>query len=187
MGFGGALFAVTAATAVSQISQGYAQKSENDYNATLLQGKANLIDTASDIEQGQITRAAGKDLSSDVAKVAKQGTGLSGSALAVMMNSQRQFEIDKAISKLNYTMESNYTRGQADAQSRAGKAAVRSGYSGAFSSLLQGATNYAMYKMPTGHTTFDTGSQATSADPLALKNYGGGTAPYKAPKMSIFR
>lgn len=175
MGFAGAIFAVSAATAVSQISQGYAQKSEANYNATLLEGKANLIDVQSSIEQGQITRQAGQAMSTSVATVAKQGTGLSGSALAVMLNTQKQYEIDKTISKFNYDQEKNYTMAEADAQRRAGKAAVRGGYANAFSSLLQGATTYAMYKIPTSKTTFDSGGSFSN------------TAPYKKPNLQTLR
>lgn len=175
MGFSGALFAVTAATAVSQISQGYAQKSEAKYNATLLEGKANLIDVQAGIEEGQITRQAGQTMSSSVATVAKQGTGLSGSALAVMLNTQRQFEIDKTISKFNYAQEKNYTLSQADAQRRAGKAAVRGGYTSAFSSLLQGASNYGMYKYPSAKTSFDSGGSFSN------------TAPHKTPTKRDLR
>lgn len=182
MGFGGAIFAVTAASAVSQISQGYAQKAENNYNATLLEGKANLIDVQSDIERGQISRQAGQVASTSVANIGKQGIGLTGSALAVMVNTQKQYENDKILSDLNYKMEKNYTLSQADAQRRAGKTAVRSGYSGAFSSLLQGAANYASYKIPTGKTTFS--SVTPSDNPLRV---GGNIAPYSVPKMSIFR
>lgn len=182
MGFGGAIFAVTAATAVSQISQGYAQKAESNYNASILEGQGKLIDVQSDIQNGQITRQAGQTLSTSIADVAKQGTGLSGSAMAVMLNTQKQYEIDKAISKLNFSMDKNYVNAQADAQRRAGSAAVRSGYTSAFSSLLQGASSYAMYKIPKGGTTtFD----ANTKQPLEA--FGGGTAPYTLPKMSIFR
>lgn len=187
MGFGGAMFATSAASAVTQIGSGYAQQSENDYNATVLEGKANLIDEQSNIERGQITRAAGESASTSIADIAKSGTGLSGSALAVMLGTQRQYDIDKSISDLNHTMDKNYTLQQADAQRRAGSAAVRSGYAGAFSSLLQGASNYAMYKIPTGKTTFDSTSSPSASDPLALKSFGGGTTPYTVPKMSIFR
>lgn len=183
MGFSGAIFATTAATAVSSISQGYAQKAENDYNASLLEGKAKLIDVQSSIAEGNITREAGHAMSTSVATVAKQGTGLSGSSLAVMLNTQKQYEVDKAISNLNYTMEKNYTMGQADQQRRAGTAAVKSGYASAFSSLLQGATTYAMYKMPTGKTTFEANNN--QQNPLAA--FGGVTKPYTMPKMSIFR
>lgn len=180
MGFGGALFAVSAATAVSQISQGYAQKSENDYNATLLEGKAKIIGAQKEIESGRYDRLKGQYLSKGVSTVAGQGRGLNGSALAVMLNAQTQINIDQAISNFNYDQEKNYTNAQADQQRRAGKAAVNSGYANAFSTLLQGTTNYAMYKMPTKSTTFDYSTKQP------LDAFGGGTKPYTKPNMKIF-
>ena len=167
IGTAGALFALSAVSAVSQISQGYAQKAENKYNATLLEGQANMIDAQSEIEQGQYQRLKGTYMSKSVASVAGSGIGLSGSAMAVITETQRQIGIDQAISKFNYAQDKNYTLAQAGAQRRAGKNAVRAGYSGAFSSLLQGASNYAMYRSgPTSNvrnvrnsTSFDFSTQ----------------------------
>ena len=184
MGFGGAMFAVSAASAVSQISQGYAQKAESDYNATLLEGKANIINEKASIEQGQLTREGGQYMSKSVATAAKQGIGLSGSALAVMLNTQTQVNIDKTISQFNYDQERNYTLAEADAQRRAGKSAVRSGYAGAFSELLKGASTYAMYKF-SPKTTFDT--LTVNKQQNALQAFGGGVKPYTPPKMSILK
>ncbi len=105
-----------------------------------------------------------------------------------MINAQTQIGIDQAIAKYNSTNESNYTRAgaaeqtrsaglQADQYRRGGKLAVRGGYTGAFSSLLQGATSYAMYKMPAAKsTTFDFSTKIPS-----------NTAPYRTPNMSSFR
>lgn len=152
MGFGGAMLAMSAVQGVSQISQGYAQKAENNFNAKLLEGKANLIDTQSEIEQGQYQRLKGQYMSKSVANVAKAGIGLQGSALAVMLDAQTQINIDQSIAKFNAEQEKNYTKAQAAQQKRAGRQAVYSGYSNAFSILLGGASNYAMYKK----TSFDT-------------------------------
>lgn len=196
MGFGGALFAVAGAQAVSQIASGYAQNSEAQanasmvedtgrYNASLLQGKANLIDVQSDIEQGQYTRLKGQYASKSVANIAKQGIAPQGSAMAVMVNAQTQIGIDQAIAKFNSTTEKNYTIAeandatrtaslQADALRRSGSASVRSGYSGALSSLLQGTSNYLMYKVPK-NTTFDYSTRLPS-----------NTAPYRAPNTRMF-
>lgn len=176
MSLGGAIFAVTAAQAVSQISQGYAVNAESKtnasmvedtgrYNASVLEGKANLIDIQSEIEQGRYTRLKGQFLSKSMANVAKQGIAPQGSAAAVMVNAQTQINIDQAIAKFNSTNERNYTISaaneerrrasvQADALRRSGSAAIRSGYTGALSSLMQGGTNYLMYKMPKT-TSFD--------------------------------
>lgn len=205
MGFGGAIFAVTAAQSVSQIASGYAQQAEHkanadilrstgEYNASILEDKARLIDVQSSIDQGQYTRAAGRMAAQSTAAIAKQGTALEGSALAVMMRNETEINLDKAISKLNFDTDKNYTLAEAqqariqssiaaNREERAGKAAVRSGYSGAFSSMLQGATTYAMYKIPTGKTTFEVNNKQQNP----LEAFGGGTKPYVKPRMSIFR
>lgn len=148
MGFSGVMLALTAVSAVSQISQGYAQKSENQYNRTLLEGKANMIDAQSEIESGQYDRLKAQHMATSTANVAKAGIALEGSALAVITESQKQINVDQAISKLNYQQEKNYTNAEAQAQNRAGSQAVRSGYSGGLSTMLSGVSNYAMYNNP---------------------------------------
>lgn len=146
MGLGGVLFAGVAAQAVSQISQGYAQKAEDKYNATLLEGKANLIDQQEQIQSGQYDRQKSQVLSSSMAITAKNGLLPQGSALAVMLDAQTQINIDQAIGKFNLEQEKTRTIAEANAQRRAGSQAVNTGYSNAFSSVLTGASNYAMYK-----------------------------------------
>ncbi len=196
MGFGGAMFAVAGAQAVSQIAQGYAGNSEakanasmvedtGRYNASVLQGKASLIDIQSSIEQGQYTRLKGQYLSKSTASIAKQGITPEGSAMAVMLDAQTQINIDQSIAKFNSDTSKNYTiaeandairtsKLQADSLRRQGSASVRSGYAGAFSSMLQGGSNYLMYKLPKS-TTFDYSTTTPS-----------NTAPYTRPNMRLF-
>lgn len=153
MSLGGVLFAMSAVQAVSQISQGYAQKAESEYNATLLEGKADLIGVQKEIDSGRYDRLKGQYLSESIANTAASGIMPQGSALAVMLDAQTQIHIDQAISRFNYDTEQNYTRAEADTQRRAGKSAVRGGYTSAFSSMLNGAASYAMYKHKA--TSFD--------------------------------
>lgn len=198
MGFGGAMFATAGAQAVGQIAGGYSQKSEADanativennarYNAEILQEQANTIDASSNIEQGQYTRLKGQYLAKTTAAVAKQGVAFQGSAMAVALNTQTQISIDQAIAKFNSDTSKNQTiaasnqqsrdaQAQADALRRSGSQAVASGYSGAFSSLLQGGTSYLGYKYKVPKTTtFDYNAKAPS-----------NTASYSTPNMSIF-
>lgn len=146
MSVGGLLFAQSAMQAVSQIQQGYAQKAEAKYNSTLLEGKANLIEIQKQIESGQYNRLSAQYMSKSVAAVAGSGLMLSGSPLAVMLDTQKQIRKDQAIGQFNLEQEKQYTLEEANAYRRSGRQAVKSGYAGAFSSLLQGATSYAMYK-----------------------------------------
>lgn len=173
MGLGGVLFATAAAQAVTSISQGYAQKSENNYNATLLEGKANLIDEQGQIQSGQYDRLKGETLSTSMATVAKQGIAPQGSALAVMLNAQTQINIDQSIAAFNNQQDKNQTMAEAAAQRRAGSAAVNSGYSGAFSALLNGASTYATYKLPMNNSSFDYGKAPSN------------TAPFVKPKLNF--
>ncbi len=77
-----------------------------------------------------------------MAIVAKNGLQPSGSAMAVITATQTQMNIDKAINSFNIQQDINYTKAEADAQRRAGSAAVRSGYTGAFSALMKGSASY---------------------------------------------
>ncbi len=156
MPFSAALLAMSAVQAASQIGQGYAQKAESKYNATLLEGKANLIEAQSDITNAQYEKTKGKYLSASMVGIAKAGIMPNGSAAAVMLDTQTQIGIDQAISKVNYQQEKNYTLAQAGQQKRAGRQAVYSGYSNAFSTMLQAGSNYAMYNKKS--TTFDSNS-----------------------------
>lgn len=160
MGFGGLLFATTALQAVSQIGQGYAQKEEAKYNATVLEGQAGMIDVQKDIEYGQYQRLKGKTMSDSMVGIAGMGIMPQGSALAVMLDAQTQIGIDQAIGQFNFEREKNYKLAEASAERRRGRQAVYTGWSNAFSTALQGASNYAMYNglsnRPTTITTNST-------------------------------
>lgn len=153
MGFSGAMLAMSAVQATSQISQGYAQKAEAKFNASLLDQKAGLIDTQASIEYGQYQRLKAQNQATAVASTAKSGIAPQGSSLAYMIEAQRQISIDQAIGQFNFTQEKNYTKAQASAQRRAGKQAVYTGYSNALSTMMQAGSNYAMYNKR--DTTFD--------------------------------
>lgn len=159
MGFGGALLAMSAVSGISSISQGYAQKQEAKFNAAVLDNKANLIEEQKQIEFGQYQRLKGKYLSSSVVGAAGAGVALQGSPMAVMLDAQTQINIDQAIGQFNLEQEKQYTKAQASQQRRAGKQAVYSGYSNAFSTVLQGVSNYAMYNKKPKDTTFDSNTK----------------------------
>jgi hypothetical protein len=141
-----AILAYTAFQGVSQISQGYAQRAEANLNASLLQGKANLIDVQKDIEFGQYQRMKGKVASKTMTAIASAGIQPTGSAMAYLINTQAQIGIDQAIGQFNLEREKNYTLAQAAAEKRSGKRAVAAGYTNAFSTALQGAYTYSAYK-----------------------------------------
>lgn len=131
------MLALSAVQAVSQVSQGYAQKAEANANAALLRGKAGLIDIQKDIENGQYQRLKWQTLSSSMASVAGAGLMASGSAMAVMIDTQTQIGIDQAIGQFNFEQQKQYTLAEAEAMKRQGKAAVSAGWTNAFSTALQ--------------------------------------------------
>ncbi len=151
-----ALFALAAVQAVSQIQQGYAQKEESKYNATVKEGQANMIDLQGQIQQGQYDREKAQFLSKSTAQIGAAGIAPQGSAAAVMLNAQTQIGIDQAIAKFNNNQAKNYTLQEAGAFRRQGKAAVYSGYSNAFSTMMQAGSSFAMSSIGTPrNTTFD--------------------------------
>jgi len=160
MAFSGLLLAMSAVQAVSQIGQGYAQKAESEYNATLVEGKANLIDVQKDIEYGQYQRLKGQQMSTSMANIAKAGIMPQGSAMAVILNAQTQINIDQAIGQFNLEQQKRYTLAEAEALKRKGKQQAYSGYSSAFSTMLSGASDYAMYNKK---TSFDLSAGAKRA------------------------
>jgi len=146
MGLSGAMLALSAVQGIAAISQGFAQSAETRANASLYNQQAGLIQAQGDITQGQYTRQAGQILSTQTAEVAAKGIEPTGSAAAVMLDSQTQIHTDMAIAKFNNTMSINQSNAQAKALNQQAKAQVFSGFSSAFSDLLTGGADYYGYK-----------------------------------------
>ena len=138
--WGAAVLALTAVQAISSIKQGYDQKEESRYNADLLQGKAELVDVQKGIEFTQYERLKQKTWGTSMANTAAMGIQASGSALAVMLEAQKQIMIDQTIGQFNLEMSKRYTQAEKSSVERAGSRAVRQGYSNAFTSILSGVS-----------------------------------------------
>lgn len=148
MGWGAAMFAMSAVSAISQIGQGRSQQAEANYNADLVEQEAENLDIQKNIDYGRYQRLKGQYMATSVANVAGSGIALQGSALAVMIETQRQITEDQAIGQYNIEQEQNYKLNQAGSIRREGKQAKRTGYTNAFSTILGGASRYAMYENP---------------------------------------
>jgi hypothetical protein len=157
--------AASAVSAISSIQQGEAANREAKINAALLEGKAGLIDVQKGIQYAQDTRGMGQAMGTTMANIAASGVQAKGSPMAVLLDQQTQMGIDRAIGQFNLEQSKRYTMAEADAQRRAGKQAVKSGYMNAFSSVLQGASNYGYYK-----------GWGTAKPSLTTQNSGGGSA-----------
>lgn len=158
MSFGGVLLALSGVQAVMQIGQGKVAQAEANYNASLVEGKAQIIDVSAGISKGQDLRAMSRSMSTSMATTAAMGIRPSGSAMAAILDAQTQMQIDSAITQFNYKQEKNATMAEAGAISRSGKLAVQTARTNAFSTILQGVSNYGMYKYS---TTFDSVNKGT--------------------------
>jgi len=157
-------FATTALVALgvmqvgTSIASGYAQKKEADYNARLLEQSAGMYDFQSSLieknkqlEAYQINRQIGQVMGSSRAMTAGKGITLSGSPMAIMLDTYTQMEIDKRIGQSNYeiqkynvAVEKSRTLSQAEAYRRQGRNAVFAGYTNAFTQALQTGVNFGM-------------------------------------------
>lgn len=138
--------AASAVSAISSIQQGQAANSEAKINAALTEGKAGLIDVQKGIQYAQDTRGMGQAMGQTTANIAASGVQMKGSPMAVLLDQQTQMGIDRAIGQFNLEQQKRFTLAEADSIKRQGKQAVKTSYSNAFSSLLQGASKYGEYK-----------------------------------------
>ena len=145
MGFSGAMLALSAVKGIASIGQGYAQSGEDKYNASLFDQQAGLLKIQGDITQGQYRREASDLLSTQTADIAAKGLEPSGSAAAVMLDSQTQIETDMAIARFNTQMGVNRAGSQATLLRDKAKQSIYSGYSSAFTDMLSGASDYYLY------------------------------------------
>lgn len=145
-GFGAAMFANSAFQAITSIFEGYNQSKIAGYNAMVIESRGKLVDIKKSIEAGQYTRLAGSMMSKGVANIAGSGLGFGGSKMAVMLENQRQIEIDKAIGAFGFDIEKSDIQYSSSLERLKGKVAVQEGYANAFSSLMQGGSKYAQYK-----------------------------------------
>ena len=160
------------AQAATQVMDGMAAKTEADYNASIalsesrynaaiLHQKAGMIEDQKKLQAAQDNRAIRMVMGRTTAVTAAKGIQLSGSPMAIMIDTRTQLEMDKLIGQYNLDVqkygvisqaESVTRAGQTRAASyrRAGKTARTAGYVGALSTLYQTAA----------YTSFDTGKTA---------------------------
>jgi len=146
MGVAGTMMALGAVQGVAAIGEGFSKRAEAKYNAAVFETKAKMIDIQKDIEFAQYERLKGQFMSTSVASIADSGIEMSGSAVAVMVEAQRQINIDQAIGQFNLNQEKSYALSQARQAKKAGKRAVMQGFTNALVSGIGTATNYQMYK-----------------------------------------
>lgn len=160
MGFAtAALIGLGALQAGTSIVSGHIQSNEAKYNAKLLEATSGVFDVQSDLvekekqlELYRSNRLIGQVMGATRTMTAGKGLTLSGSPMAIMLDTYTQMEIDKRITqsnlemqKYNIAVEKSRTLSQAAAYRRAGKTALFGGYANAFTQALSLGANYAMY------------------------------------------
>jgi len=133
--------------AATSIASGYAASTEAKYNAKIKEQQASMIQAGADMAAYQADRAMGKVAGTTRARVAKSGLTMSGSPMAVLLDTQTQMELDKSIEQYNYQMQKNFATSQAEAYKREGKRALFGGYAGAFQQMMMTGLNVGMMRM----------------------------------------
>lgn len=140
------------------IMTGKVQKAQADYNAVIMEGKAKWIQFQKEIDAQQYNRYKNRFISKATASVAGAGLMMSGSPIAVMVDSLTQINIDKAISQANIQMEKDNTQAAARMYSVQGQIAKGNATINAFSAALSAGNDYALRKVK-----FDTDKGAKGA------------------------
>jgi len=125
------------ASAGQSIAGGIAANKEAKYNASVMEQQAGMIDAQKGLEGYQYDRAKNQLFGKGVARTAKAGFELSGSPMAVMIDSLTQLEMDKSVGQYNLEVQKRFALSSADQYRRRGKTALASGYANAFSSILK--------------------------------------------------
>jgi hypothetical protein len=128
-----------------QIASGITRSSEIEaeakYNAAIYEQKAGMVEAQKNLEAYQYERAIKKARGTAVARTAKAGLLLSGSPLAVMIDTETQMLLDKSIGQYNLEVQKRYALSGAAEYRRKGKissrTALMTGYTNAFTTLLQ--------------------------------------------------
>jgi len=137
--------ASSAASAYSSYEEGKAMREEGYENAKLLKQKAALIDVQKGVEAQQYNRLANRTMGTTLANAAASGLDLGGSTMAVMIDTQKQIALDKAIGQFELEQQKRFTLAEAEGEIRRGKIAQRKAYVNAFSTMLRGGATAAYY------------------------------------------
>lgn len=150
------LLAGGAFSAVSQVmgaqTQAKAITRQAEYNAQVYEQQAEMVQQKKKISDVQFARQQARVRSSIVAKTAGKGLMLSGSPLAVMADTESQLLFDKSIQDYNMDIDRNYALSGAAYSRQKGAMDSRltkySGYSNAFSTILNTGASIGMYDSP---------------------------------------
>lgn len=146
---GGAYSAASQYSAGKQQAQNIQRQSE--YNAQIYEQQAGMIMEQKKLKEYQYNREAARFRGSVIARTAGKGLNLSGSPLAILIDNETQMKYDQAIDQYNLDVSKNYALSGAEYTRQTGvqesRLARARGTAGAFSTILNSATNYAILNM----------------------------------------
>jgi len=174
--FGALMIAQSVGEIYGNIVEGYVRKAwarvakaEYELNATIAEGQADMINFAKGISNQQWFKKKSRVLARSMARMGASGLQLGGSSQAVIVETQRQMNIDHMIDQFNYDQEIRYTKAKAIGMNLKGSEAmalgrteVSRGYQSAFASALKGASSYALYKKGMGGDRTPEGERRSS-------------------------
>ncbi len=139
-------------TASSQVASGVSKseeiKEQAEYNASIFEQQARMIEGQKGLESTQYDRAIRRTRSTAIARTAKSGLLLSGSPIASIIDAESQMRLDQSIGQYNLEVKKRYAISGAIETRRRGKigsqTAIQAGYTNAFATLLKtGVSAYA--------------------------------------------
>ena len=126
-------------------------KRQAEYNAQIYEQQGTMIQEKKKIQDYQFNRDAARARGSIIASTAGKGFLMGGSPAAILADNESQMQFDKAIADYNLDIERNYATSGASYMRQTGAAQSRlakfSGYSNAFSTLLNIGATYGMMNM----------------------------------------
>lgn len=155
---GATMIAGGAMSAYSQVKgasmQAKAIQQQADYNAQIYEQQGQMILEKKKVQDYQFNREAARVRGAIVAKTAGKGFQMSGSPLAILIDNETQMQFDKAVEDYNLDVERNFASSAATATRQTGvnqaRLAKYTGYSNAFSTMLNTGTNLGMMNMRAG-------------------------------------
>lgn len=123
---------------------------QGEFNAQVYEQQAGMIQEQKKLQDYQFNRQAAKARGSQISRTAGAGLLLSGSPLAMMIDSETQMLLDQAVGNYNLDVQRNYALSAAKASRdqayQNAKLARSTGYTNAFTTLMSLGTSAAMLK-----------------------------------------
>lgn len=147
---GGAFSAYSQAKAGTQQASSLIQ--QGNYNAEVYDQQAEMVLEKKKLSEYQSNRARAKVRGAVVSRTAGAGFMFGGSPMAIAIDNETQMLLDQAVGDYNLDVEANYLKSASVASRYQGqqqaKLARSTGFTNAFSTLLNVGTTFGMMNLP---------------------------------------